>query len=266
MFFHNEMAKIVTLTTDWNKSDYYIGAVKATILASYPDTIFVDISHNIDQFNWQQAGFVLRSLADEFPADTIHIIGVGSEPNDGERVAVAKYHGQYFIGTDNGTLGIIFDGNPEQMISVDIGFNNEDCCFVEKNVFAQIAKFIIAQKDISLLGESKEDVVRNTEAVPIVNERGIVGRVIYIDSYGNAITNISKDLFESTIGDKKIEILINSYKHKAEKISLSYKDVHSSDIVCIFNSLGLLEIALRDGSAKNLLGLRNNSVIRIDIK
>lgn len=266
MIFHNEMAKIVTLTTDWHKSDYYIGAVKATILAAYPDTVFVDISHNIEQYNWQQAGFILRSLVDEFASDTIHIIGAGSEPGNGEKIVIAKYHEQYFIGTDNGTLGIIFGEKPEQVIAIDVGYNNEDCCFVEKSVFAEIAKFIIAGKDINQLGEIHDDVMRYTEAIPQVSERGITGRVIYIDSYGNAITNISKDLFDSVIADKNFEILINSYQHKTNKISMSYKDVNPTDIVCIFNSIGMLEIAMREANAKNLLGLRSNSMIRIDIK
>ena len=96
------MAKIVTLTTDWNNSDYYIGAVKAAIISGCPDAVFVDISHNIEHFNWQQAAFVLGSVVDDFPAGTIHIIGVDSEPEGDMKVIVAKYKKQYFVCTDNG--------------------------------------------------------------------------------------------------------------------------------------------------------------------
>jgi len=260
------MTKIVTLTTDWHNSDYYIGAVKATILSSAPDTVFVDISHNIEHFNWQQAAFVLGSAINDFPAGTIHIIGVDSEPKGDMKVIVAKYMKQYFICTDNGTLGIIFKDEPELAVAIDVGTGNEDCVFIEKNVFAEIAKFLLRGKDIRQLGEEIEDVTRYTDLAPQTTPRGLLGNIIYIDSYGNAISNISKEIFDNTIGDNDFEILLNTHSYKVTQIYQSYKEVETSEIVCIFNSLGLLEIAINGGSAKNLLGLRQDSQIRIDIK
>ena len=260
------MTKIVTLTTDWGNSDYYIGAVKAAILASEPDTIFVDISHNIEHFNWQQAGFVLGSIVEDFPDGSIHIIGVDSEPEAGTKVIAAQYHGQYFIGTDNGIFGIIFKSVPELAVSIDVGSANEDCVFMEKNVFAEIAKFIMRGKDIRMLGTTIEDITRYTDTEPQTTARGLLGTIIYIDSYGNAISNISREKFDSVIGDKNFEILLNTHTHKTNRICASYKEVEPSEIVCLFNSLDLLEIAIRGASAKNLLGLRHDSQIRIDIK
>lgn len=260
------MTKIVTLTTDWHNSDYYIGAVKASVLSSEPDTVFVDISHNIEHFNWQQAAFVLGSVVNDFPAGTIHIIGVDSEPKGDMKVIVAKYMKQYFICTDNGTLGIIFKDEPELAVAIDVGTGNEDCVFIEKNVFAEIAKFMLRGKDIRQLGEEIEDVTRYTDLAPQTTPRGLLGNIIYIDSYGNAISNISKEIFDNSIGDNGFEILLNTHSYKVTQIYQSYKEVETSEIVCIFNSLGLLEIAINGGSAKNLLGLRQDSQIRIDIK
>lgn len=260
------MTKIVTLTTDWHNSDYYIGAVKASVLSSESDTVFVDISHNIEHFNWQQAAFVLGSVINDFPAGTIHIIGVDSEPKGDMKVIVAKYMKQYFICTDNGTLGIIFKDEPELAVAIDVGTGNEDCVFIEKNVFAEIAKFMLRGKDIRQLGEEIEDVTRYTDLAPQTTPRGLLGNIIYIDSYGNAISNISREIFDNTVGDNDFEILLNTHSYKVTQIYQSYKEVEASEIVCIFNSLGLLEIAINGGSAKNLLGLRQDSQIRIDIK
>jgi len=260
------MAKIVTLTTDWNNSDYYIGAVKASIISACPDAVFVDISHNIEHFNWQQAAFVLGSVVDDYPAGTIHIIGVNSEPTGDMKVIVAKYKKQFFICTDNGTLGIIFKDEPELAVAIDVGSGNEDCVFIEKNVFAEIAKIILRGKDFRELGEEIEDVTRYTDNEPQITPRGLLGSIVYIDSYGNAITNISREIFENIVGDNKFEILLNTHSYKVSQIYNSYKEVDVSEIVCLFNSLGLLEIAIHDGSAKNLLGLRNESQIRIDVK
>ena len=259
------MTKIVTLTTDWQNSDYYIGAVKAAVLSGCPDAVFVDISHNVEHFNWQQAAFVVGSVIDNFPAGTIHIIGVDSEPDNGKKVIVAKYRKQYFICTDNGALGIIFKDEPELAISIDVGSGNEDCVFIEKTVFAEIAKMILRGKDIRQLGEEIEDVTRYTDLEPQTTPRGLLGSIVYIDSYGNAITNISRDVFENVVADKQFLILLNTHSYKVTQIYNSYKEVEVSEIVCIFNSLGLLEIAIHGGSAKNLLGLRNESQIRIDV-
>ncbi|MBR3945788.1 MAG: SAM-dependent chlorinase/fluorinase [Bacteroidales bacterium] len=259
------MTKLVTLTTDWSNSDYYIGAVKATILSKHPDTIFVDISHNIEKFNWQHAGFVLGSLVDDFPEGTIHIIGVDSEPDSNTDIVVAIYHGQYFIGANNGTLGIVFAEKPEAAVFISGDSFAADSVFVEKNVFAEIAKFILSGKDIRQLGEERDDVLRYTAVQPQITERGILGSVIYIDSYGNAITNISRETFYNVIGENKFEILLNSNIHKTDRICQSYKEVEIPEIVCIFNSINLLEVAMRGANAKNLLGLRPDSKIRIDI-
>jgi len=257
--------KLVTLTTDWSNSDYYIGAVKASIVSKYPDTNFIDISHNIEKFNWQQAGFILGSIADDFPEGTIHIIGVDSEPDVDTDIVVALYHGQYFIGADNGSMGIIFAGKPETAVYIDGESLVDDSVFIEKNVFAEIAKFILSDKDIRQLGEEHDDIRRYTEAQPQINERGLLGSVIYIDSYGNAITNISRETFYDVVRENKFEILLNTHLHKTDRICQSYKDVEIPEIVCLFNSLNLLEVAVRGSSAKNLLGLKHDSKIRIDI-
>lgn len=260
------MTKIVTLTTDWHYSDYYIGAVKATIISSYADTIFVDISHNIIPHNWQQAGFVLKSIIDNFPAETIHVIGVDSEPINGIGIIVAKYRNQYFIGNDNGIFGIIFNAEPEIVISINLQDKLEECCFAEKNIFSEIVKFIFSGGNIKELGTIKEDVLRYTEAEAQITEKGIRGSVIYIDSYGNAITNIKReDFLRLTIGHE-FEILLNTHHHKTNKINKSYNEVELANIVCIFNSLGLLEVALRGANAKELLGLYIDSQIRVVIK
>ena len=264
-FFATKMTKLVTLTTDWHNSDYYIGAVKATILSKHPDTNFVDISHNIEKFNWQHAGFVLGSIIDDFPEGSIHIIGVDSEPDNTTDIVVAMYHGQYFIGADNGALGIVFADKPEVAVFISGESFADDSVFVEKNVFAEIVKFILSGKDIQQLGEIRDDVRRYTAAQPQITGRGLLGSVIYIDSYGNAITNISRETFNNVIGENKFEIFLNSNLHRTNRICQSYKDVEVPEIVCLFNSINLLEVAIRGASAKNLLGLKHDSKIRIDI-
>jgi S-adenosylmethionine hydrolase len=257
------VAGIVTLTTDWHNSDYYIGAVKALILSKVSDVIITDISHNITSFSIQQAAFILKSTYKNFPSGTVHIIGVDSEPKTGGNIVVANYKNQYFICNNNGTLGLVFENKPDLTIVIDIGSDYEGSTFPELTVFSEIASFICLGGNIRELGEIVDDVIRSPELLPQIDNNEITGSVIYIDSFSNVITNISIELFETFVKDRNFEILLNSNYHKTNKIYKSYKEVNRGDIVCLFNSLGLLEIAIREGKASLLLNLDRRSLIRI---
>jgi len=260
------LGRIITFTTDWNNSDYYIGAVKASIIAKVPDIVFVDISHDIESFSVSQAAFVLKSVYKKFPAGTIHIIGVDSEPDINGKILVAKYDSQYFICNDNGCTGLIFEHKPEIVVIIETGFAFDGCCFTELTVFSDIAVYISKNENLKDLGNVVDDVNRYTGLTAQIEPDMINGEVIYIDSYFNAITNITKEIFEENVAGRKFEILLNTNLLKTDKIHPSYKSVDKGELVCIFNSLGLLEIAIREGKASQLLSLNRKSAIRIRFK
>lgn len=257
------MANIITLTTDWHNNDYYVGAIKASVLSRTPSSVFVDISHNIDLFSIQQAAFVIKAAYKRFPQGTIHIVGVDSEPVVDGGIVVAEYEGQYFIANNNGILGLVFDKSPERVVVIKIDSEFEGATFPELNIFAEIACYISKKGDILNLGEQVPDVLRFPELLPIIDSDTISGSVIYVDSYFNAITNISRQLFEEYVNNSKFEILFNSNYYKSNKVYNSYKEVKSGDIVCVFNSLDLLEIAIREGKASLLLNLDKKSIIKV---
>jgi len=260
------LKQIITFTTDWNNSDYYIGAVKASIIAKIPDVVFVDISHDIESFSVAQAAFILKSVYKKFPADTIHIIGVDSEPDINGKILVAKYESQYFICNDNGCTGLIFEHKPETAVIIQTGFAFEGCSFTELNVFSDIAIYISKNGNLSDLGNLVDDVSRFAGLTAQIEPDMINGEVIYIDSYSNAITNITKEIFDEYVSGKKFEILLNTNQLKTDRIHPSYKSVDKGELVCIFNSLGLLEVAIREGKASQLLSLNRKSSIRIRFK
>ena len=257
------MAEYITLTTDWHSSDYYIGAIKASILSRIPSVSFVDISHNIESFSFQQAAFVLKNSYENFPNGTIHIIGVDSEPDKKGNIVIAVYKNQFFICNNNGCLGLIFDKKPEQAIIIDTGFAFEGSTFPELSIFTDLACYIIKSGKISELGEVVDDIKRFPEFGAQIEPNTINGEVIYVDSYSNLITNITKQMFEENVSDSKFEILLNSNSLKTDQVHLSYKEVDTGEIVCIFNSINLLEIAIREGKAAQLLNLNRKSQIRI---
>ncbi len=257
------MTKLVTLTSDWHNSDYYSGAVKASILSKIADVNFIDISNSIQTFNHIQAAFILKSVYNKFPAGTIHIFAVNSELDDNEHFAVAKYEEQYFIANDNGSLGLIFDNKPEIVVKPDTGNNYTGSTFPELSVFCDIVSFILKNGDIKEIGNSLPDVVRKPRLLPQIDKNEINATIIYIDSYQNAITNITKDIFDKYISGKNFLLSIENSSIKINSISNSYKDVETGSILCLFNSLDLLEIAIRDAKLCKLLNLSTKLQVRI---
>ncbi len=252
---------IITLTTDWNKNDYYVGAVKGSIYSSCIDAKVVDITHEIKAFNIYQAAFILKNCYQFYPKGSVHIIGVKSEAYKEQKHLIAEINGQYFIGTDNGIFSLLFkDDAPVKYIEIT-GFKNSS--FPELDIFTKIACKLIKQEKPEPLGVEHTEIVRRVPLRATIDESVISGSVVYIDSFQNAITNVSKDLFNRIGNDRTFKIFVQSNHYVISKINKTYQETSVGEILAIFNSLNLLEIAINGGNAAELLNLNTNSSIRI---
>lgn len=252
---------LITLTTDWNKSDYYLGALKGKILSVDPSTIVVDINHQIQPFNIMQAAFVLRNCFYNFPQGTIHIIGVNAALTSKKSLLVLKIKGHYFITTDNGICGLISSEEPEAVYRVKKSEINNN--FLSIDSFIKTAFHILNGDELRTFCEPAEKYVRQVPLRPVIDKNLINGSVIYIDSFSNAITNVSKETFLKVGQDKPYEIFIQSNHYRIDKINETYEDSLSGELLAIFNSVNLLEIAINHGNAADLLNLKISSAIRI---
>lgn len=252
---------IITLTTEWNKNDYYIGAVKGAILGECSDANVLDISHSIPTFSYVQAAFILRSCYKNFPAGTIHIIGVKTETTNNHPYLAIEYNSQFFIVANNGITDLIFGDKPKKIISIDI-FGNYSV-FPELDIFAKAACFLAKGNDISKLGEDVSTLGKPFVFLPAIDDSSITGTVVYIDSYKNAITNITESLFNDIGKGRQFEIFLANQKYKTKIISKKYSAEGEGEIITLFNSLGLLEIAIYNAAVCDLLSLELNSSIRV---
>ncbi len=250
---------IITLTTDWNKGDYYTAAVKGALLAKVPNAHIIDLSHEIRKFQSAHAALLLKSSFRFFPDNTIHIIGVNTESTEEQPFVVCKIENQFFLGTDNGQFSLISERKPELIIKVEPEkFNLQYQTFPVLHLYINVVEKIVLNSDIQLLGSKKDKINQQIEFQPAIDDNSINGRIIYIDSYGNGFTNISRDLFERVGKERKFEIWVKTRKNKIEKISTSYNQVSGGDLIAIFNSLQLLEIAINQGNAADLLDLKDS--------
>jgi len=255
---------LITIISDWKKNDYYLGILKGDLKKKIPNVEIIDIKHDIDTFSISQAAFITNFSYKHFPKGTIHLLAVKSEATKEHKHIIIKDGGHYFICADNGIAGLIFKELPELVIELET--IDLQTSFPELVVFTKLAKFIAEGGDIKELGEEKKHIYRKIDLLPGIGADYIAGTVIYNDSYGNAITNISKEVFERYGDGRNFEINFVSTKYIIRKISKNYSEVDNGEKLAIFNSIGLLELAQNNGNAKNLLGLEKGVNIKIKFK
>ncbi|WP_461629547.1 SAM hydrolase/SAM-dependent halogenase family protein [Labilibaculum euxinus] len=257
---------IISLTTDWQHRDYYLGALKGRLLSICPGAQLVDLSHNVGNYNISQTSFIIKNAFVHFPKGSIHIIGVKSEETPEHLHVVVKYQDHYFIGADNGIFSLIMKGDPEEIVRIE-NIEKEDHfhTFPELNVFAKAASHIIKYNNLTELGSTQKELYRLVPIRALIQKGTITGQIIYIDSYGNVTTNISKELFESVRQEREFEILVQSNHYRISKINQNYHETSEGDFLALFNSSGLLEIAINKGNLAELLQLDINSDIRIKL-
>lgn len=253
---------IITLISDMGITDYYVAAVKGTILSQLPTATIIDISHQIRPYNIAQAGFVLRNCYKCFPKGTIHIIAVNTIESAEEPHVAVKADGHYFISTDNGIFSHFLDNGFEEAVSIDVPQDADSYTFCERDRFAKVAVMLANGEPLSAIGTPRANLNVGGSFKPAYYNDSINGMVMHVDSYGNAITNISQKMFEENRAGRNFIISFgNSYE--IDTISDSYDDVATPNLVAVFGSHGFLEVALRQANISSLCGLDINSTIRV---
>ena len=254
--------QIITLTSDWSQNDFYVASVKGSILSICPDVTIIDISHQIQSFNILQTAFVLKNSFRNFPDGTIHIIAVNSIADKENPLVIVRALNHFFISCDNGIFGLLLDEAPETIIRIKTGLN-QGSTFVALDVFGKVACDLIKGKKPDDIGTPCNNLNKRIPVLPAIDESLINGSVVYIDSYRNAITNISSELFHRIGKKRAFDIFVQSNHYKINKINTTYNETSAGEILALFNSVDLLEIAINNGNAADLLNLNINSVIRI---
>ncbi len=272
---------IITLTTDFGHKDHFVGAIKGTIYRELPEATIVDISHGIRPFNIPECAYILKNSYKAFPEGTIHIVGVDSEPTPENRHVAMLVDGHYFISANNGVISLIISEiKPDKVVEINIP-NPVHGSFPVLDVFVQVACHLARGGSLDVIGKPAAALRELVEFKPrILNEgKTIVGSVIYIDNFGNVITNIEKHLFEAYRNGRNFElsarnkILTEIYHTYSNIINFNLDKSQRKgpgDLLALFNSAGFIELAIYKsdsqtvGSAATLLGLEYRDTITIN--
>jgi len=253
---------IITLTTDFGLKDYYVSAVKGSILNLYASANIIDISHEISPFNDIEAAFVLKNSYPHFPPGSVHIMGVRVQPASNIPYVAIYADGHYFIGADNGMFSLIFDKEPDKIIHLEIAQDVNYFSFPVKDIFVKAACHIAQGGSLEKIGTIKTALAQKMPHKPNTDNNHIRGIAIYIDVYGNVITNITKNIFQD-IGKGRDFELSFARGYPINLISLSYNDVPQGETLALFGLSGFLEIALNEGMANKLLSIKLHDPITI---
>ena len=246
---------IITLTTDFGAADPFVGIMKGVIVGRAPTARVVDLTHGIPPHDVLAGALVLRHSVPYFPRGTIHLAvvdpGVGSE----RRALCVETPGALLVGPDNGLLSLAAaPGEIRRIVHL-----NEERFFLSprsrtfhgRDVFAPVAAALAAGTPVEKLGSEVRDMQR-LDLPPVMREaHALRGQVIYVDHFGNLATNVSAaDL--AGLASPRPKIAIGSLR--LHGLASSYAAGAPGEPLAVLNSWGLVEIAVREGSACNRLG------------
>src|SRR5690554_135038 len=274
---------IITLTTDFGEKDHFVGSVKGAIYTEVEDVKIVDITHSISPFHLHEAAYIIQNAYKSFPEGTIHVIGVDSELNPENKHIALLLDGHYFVCADNGIISLLTaEIRPEKIVEINI-HDRVTSNFPVLDVFVKVAGHIARGGTLEVIGKNISEIKELTAIKPVVNktETQIIGNIIYVDNYGNVVTNITEKIFDQ-VGHGR-EFIIHVRTSKIKKIYKRYSDAINFDLppdkreedgkkLAIWNSSGYLELAVYKsnpssvGGASSLFGLGFRDTITVNFK
>ena len=252
------MSAIITLTTDFGDADGYVGAMKGVILSLAPHATVVDISHTVPAQQVRHAAWVLATTAPFFPPGTIHVAvvdpGVGSQ----RRGIALQTPTAMFVGPDNGLFSSFLRAGIACVALTNPAAHHHpvSATFHGRDIFAPVAARLANGIPLAALGPAVDDPVTWPDPQPQRLPDGrLRAQVVYIDRFGNLITNVGP---LSGRGDVRVQI-----GGTALLVRRTYADVEPGEFLALIGSSGYLEIAVRDGSAAERLGIGVGATVEI---
>ena len=239
------MQQIITLITDFGLKDSFAGVMKGVLYSINPNITIIDINHNIARHNIQQCAINIKNSYSYFPKGTIHLAivdpGVGTMRNP----LIVESNQHYFIGPDNGIFSYIYENNDCTVYRITANeyfLNTVSSSFHGRDIFSPIAANLSITHSPEKFGTVINEYVSIELKKPKRDNSNIYGEIIYVDSFGNLMTNIeNKDV------DYNDEIFVNDIS--IGKLSSNYSEGKAGTLIAIHGSNGTIEIAMNQASA-----------------
>jgi len=244
------MRPIVTLLSDFGTADGYVAEVKGTVLSRAPESVIVDVAHDVPAHDIEAGRLALARYWRKFPSGTVHFAVVDPGVGSARRPLAVESDGRFLVGPDNGLLSpaLLLAGAKAVELPIPSGAAPT---FHGRDVFAPAAALLAAGSHLDALGSPVTDPqIRRTREARRIADGAIEGVVITVDRFGNAVTNLlAAHGGVVEVGQLRLPVL------------RTYADVAPGTPLALVGSSGLIEIAVRDGNAAALLGLGRDATV-----
>lgn len=247
---------LLTLTTDFGHRDFHLPRLKGQLLAAVPDLTLIDVSHAIPNYDIVEGAFVFRKVWRHFPAGTIHLLSINDFYQPRGRLLASQQDGHFLICPDNGLLSLIFGQRPTEVFTLPRAGSLG-------TTYAAAVAHLGAGKPLAEIGKPARRITERLTFQPVIGPDYIRGAVSYVDAFDNALTNVSRELFERVGRGRAFELFIKR-NAPIDGLSFRYPDVPVGEPLVRFDSDGWLEIAVNLGRAATLLGIAVEDSVQIE--
>jgi S-adenosyl-L-methionine hydrolase (adenosine-forming) len=250
------MAPIITLLTDFGTQDAYVGCMKGVILGLNPEVTLVDLTHDLPPQDVVAGALVLAAAAPYFPAGAIHLAVVDPGVGSRRRALAGRCRGQFWVGPDNGLFHLVFKGSPDlQIVSLEnpaYFLPQVSATFHGRDILAPAAAYLSLGADLSRFGPGVTDPVPLDLFEPIYGPDLVRGEIIYVDRFGNLVSNLAATDLKDWLGDRKF--CLRAGPLSLHSLARTYTDVAPGEFLALEGSHGYLEIACAMANAARRLG------------
>jgi S-adenosylmethionine hydrolase len=249
-------SSVITLTTDFGTSDWFVGVMKGVMASINPETQFIDITHHISHGNIREAAFVLKQALPWFPEKSIHLAVVDPGVGTSRKGLIIETESHFLVGPDNGIFSwALLDSEMVRIIQLDaMKFGNcVSHTFHGRDLFAPAAARLSLGENPMDLGEQTDSMIQIEWPQHTATKTGFSGQILHKDRFGNLITNLPNTSVSPDMLTKPFKVLCLDKDFPIE-IHPTYDLASSSKPTLITASTGFLEFAIKDGSAAYQLG------------
>lgn len=247
---------LITFTSDLGNQDSIAAAIKGRFFIANDSFHVIDNTHCISAFNLPQAAYLSRTVIENFPEGSLHLVLVNVFDSKPKHMLLAEHNGQYIGCADNGLLTMILEGQPQKVVALPFNDTEGRTILHCADKIAEAYNKLLQGKKLEAVGDATVEIVTKNRFRAKLGADWMEAQIIYVDNFENVVVNIHKSAFEEQRNGRKFKIVFKR-DEVIEKISESYADVAEGEKLALFNTAGYLEIAINKGNAAGLLGLQH---------
>jgi S-adenosylmethionine hydrolase len=261
----------LALITDFGEDDHFVASLKGVILKIAPSAQIVDITHHVPSFDIMKGGFILFSCYKYFLAKTIFLVIVDPGVGTSRKILLSETKDHFFIAPDNGVLSFVLETEEEKQIREVTNHNfflkEQSKTFEGRDKMAPVAAWLSKGVSPEEFGPEVRDYEKLDINKPLRKEKEITGVIVYVDKFGNLMTNIPATMFNQLKGEKeRAKLSLYVKNREINSFRENYFQGKKGDLFFLVNSLSLVEIAAQQASASQIIKAEVGDKIRIKSK